>query len=232
MWGLFKTQISQNLLKPKYLTKRQEPKNPIRWRLGMGTLNTRAKFQGLTLKNGVDVGIWRNFGFYAWTSLYTCIKNGSCLSVEPKKTRDSINQQQVLPSGPILWKHAIHRVDHEVTRKADSNISNIVIRHRFHLVPVPFPFLGLPLEGTVATFLLASVRTAAVALLLWENLYVRPPTYQVPSREHDTIRHGETESKNSTSHQQQTISKHAKQHSSTAAAVHALATSRHITLRS
>ena len=26
---------------------------------------TRAKIQGLTLKNGVDIGVWRNLGFYA-----------------------------------------------------------------------------------------------------------------------------------------------------------------------
>ena len=39
-------------------------------RLGRCTLNTCAKFQGLTLKKGVDIGIWSNVGFYAWTSLY------------------------------------------------------------------------------------------------------------------------------------------------------------------
>ena len=31
------------------------------------------------------------------------------------------------------------------------HISNIIIRHRFHLVPLPFPFLGL-LEGAIVTY--------------------------------------------------------------------------------
>ena len=45
-------------------------------------------------------------------------------------------------------KFVLHGVDHEVTRKADSNFSHIIIRHRFHLVPLPFLFVGL-LEGSV-----------------------------------------------------------------------------------
>ena len=35
----------------------------------------------------------------------------------------------------------VHRVDHEVTQKADSNVSNIIIGHRFQRVPLPRPFL-------------------------------------------------------------------------------------------
>ena len=45
-------------------------KNLIRKTLSRGTLNTRAKFKRLSLKKGVDIGLWRNLGFYAWTSLY------------------------------------------------------------------------------------------------------------------------------------------------------------------
>ena len=43
-----------------------------------------------------------------------------------------------------------HKVDHDMTRKPDSNLSNI-IKHHFHLVPLPFLFLGL-LEGAFATY--------------------------------------------------------------------------------
>ena len=51
--GSLKTQISpKKCKKPKYLNINITKKN--RWRLGRGTLNTCAKFQGLTLKNGVD----------------------------------------------------------------------------------------------------------------------------------------------------------------------------------
>ena len=66
-----KTQISKKYKPPniwQQKTKKQE-KN-IRKRLGRGTLNTCAKCQGLSLKNGVDIGLWRNLGFYAWSSLY------------------------------------------------------------------------------------------------------------------------------------------------------------------
>ena len=55
-----------------------------------------------------------------------------------------------------------HRVDDEVTRKADSTVSNIIVRNRFHLVPLPFLFLGL-LEGAVRFYLLVFVCTAAAA---------------------------------------------------------------------
>ena len=61
----YKTQISGE--------KKKKIKIPIRKRLGRGTLNTCAKFQGLSLKNGVDIGLWRNLGFYAWTSLYVLL---------------------------------------------------------------------------------------------------------------------------------------------------------------
>ena len=57
----YKTQISGE--------KKKKRKIPIRKRLGRGTLNTCAKFQGLSLKNGVDIGLWRNLGFYASTNL-------------------------------------------------------------------------------------------------------------------------------------------------------------------
>lgn len=47
--------------------------------------------------------------------------------------------------------------------KPDSNVSNIIVRHRPHLVPLLFPFLGL----TSSRFhLLALVRTATTLLLL------------------------------------------------------------------
>ena len=63
-------------LRPKYTKKRWKPKylakkkKNTRKRLGKDTLNTCAKFQGLTLENGVDFGIRIKLGFYAWTSLY------------------------------------------------------------------------------------------------------------------------------------------------------------------
>ena len=56
-----------------------------------------------------------------------------------------------------MFLSVLHRVDHEATRKADPNVSNIVIRHRFHLVPLSFTFLGL-LEGAVVTYWLFFVQ--------------------------------------------------------------------------
>ena len=47
---------------PTFSAKKKEGKKNIRKGLGKGTLNTCAKFQGLTLKNGVD--IWT----FAWLS--------------------------------------------------------------------------------------------------------------------------------------------------------------------
>ena len=43
----------------------------------------------------------------------------------------------------INFFNVLHRLYHEVTRKADSNVSNIIIMHRFYLVPMTFPFLGV-----------------------------------------------------------------------------------------
>ena len=40
---------------PHFRRKNKKPKNPISQRLGRVTLNTCAKIQGLTLKNGVDI---------------------------------------------------------------------------------------------------------------------------------------------------------------------------------
>ena len=60
--GSLQTQISPEKTKTAISDGKKRNKN-IRYRLGRGTPNTRAKFQGLTLKNGVDIGIWRNCGF-------------------------------------------------------------------------------------------------------------------------------------------------------------------------
>ena len=51
--GSFKTQISPKNTKIQV----SGGETPPRKRLGKGALNTCAKFQGLTLKNGVDIGI-------------------------------------------------------------------------------------------------------------------------------------------------------------------------------
>ena len=70
MWDPLRPKYLQKRQKPKYLAeKKRKRRKDIRKRLGRGTLNTCAKFQGLPPKNGVDVGLWRNLGFYAWTSL-------------------------------------------------------------------------------------------------------------------------------------------------------------------
>ena len=55
--GSLKTPISPKLQNPKYLAKKKEEKKPIRKRFGRGTLNTCAKIQGVSLKNGVDIGL-------------------------------------------------------------------------------------------------------------------------------------------------------------------------------
>ena len=44
------------LIQPQNFRRKKTPTNPIRKRLGRGTLNTYAKLQGQTLKNGVDIG--------------------------------------------------------------------------------------------------------------------------------------------------------------------------------
>ena len=57
--GSLKTQISKKIQKPKYMAKK---KKKLRQRFGRGTFNTCAKVQGLSLKNGVDIGLSRNLG--------------------------------------------------------------------------------------------------------------------------------------------------------------------------
>ena len=42
-------------------------------------------------------------------------------------------------------------VDHEIARKADSNVLNIVIRNRSHLVHLTFPLVRLGLLDAVVT---------------------------------------------------------------------------------
>ena len=54
--GSLKTQISPPKIKTKISDEKiKKKKKSIRQRLGKGTLNTCAKFQGPTLKNGVDI---------------------------------------------------------------------------------------------------------------------------------------------------------------------------------
>ena len=67
--GSLKTQLFQQIQTPQTSGENKQLK-----RLGRGTLNTCAKLQGLSLKNGVDVGLWRKLGCYAWTSLYLRIR--------------------------------------------------------------------------------------------------------------------------------------------------------------
>ena len=55
--GSLKTQITpKNTKKNKYLAEKKKKKNGSK-RIGRGTLNTCAKFQALSLKNGVDIGL-------------------------------------------------------------------------------------------------------------------------------------------------------------------------------
>ena len=72
--------IQKKIQKPKYLTtkKTEKKKENIRWRLGRGTLITCAKFQGLTLRNVVDIGVWRIWGFMLEPA---CTQAGSILYV-------------------------------------------------------------------------------------------------------------------------------------------------------
>ena len=58
--GSLKTQIPQKIQKNQMSgeKRKKKEKNPfICKRVGRGTLNTCAKFQGLTLRNGVDIGL-------------------------------------------------------------------------------------------------------------------------------------------------------------------------------
>ena len=69
--GALKTQISER--KNENLTWRKikvKIKHSLQARQGhTNHVCKNSKLQGLTLKNGVDISIWRNSGFYAWTSL-------------------------------------------------------------------------------------------------------------------------------------------------------------------
>ena len=56
MWGSLKPKYLEKKLNPKHLEKKENTKKNHE-RLGRGTLNACAKFQGLTLKNGVDIRI-------------------------------------------------------------------------------------------------------------------------------------------------------------------------------
>ena len=53
--GSLKTRISKKIQKYKYLAKKNEKHN-IRYRFGRNIENACAKIQGLSLKNGVDIG--------------------------------------------------------------------------------------------------------------------------------------------------------------------------------
>ena len=55
MWGPLRPKYFQKIQNPKYLAKKNIYVNG--YGLGRGTLNTCAKIQGLTLRNGVDIGV-------------------------------------------------------------------------------------------------------------------------------------------------------------------------------
>ena len=63
IWGFVFLGIFGSYRDPTFsvIGEKTKTKNPIRKRLGKGTLNTCAKFQGLTLKNGVEVK-YKNHG--------------------------------------------------------------------------------------------------------------------------------------------------------------------------
>ena len=64
----------------------------------------------------------------------------------------------ILPSGSMCKSikkklRVLHRVDDTVTRKADSNVSNIIIRYRSHLGHLPLKSIGLDfVEGAVISY--------------------------------------------------------------------------------
>ena len=69
--GSPKTQISKKCTKSQIFGgKKTRTHTHIRKRLCRGTLNTCGKFQGLLSKNGLDIGLWRIWGLYSWTSFY------------------------------------------------------------------------------------------------------------------------------------------------------------------
>ena len=56
MWDPLRPEYSKKYKNSNICRKKQEKKT-IRKRVGGGTLNTRVKFQGISLKNGVDIGL-------------------------------------------------------------------------------------------------------------------------------------------------------------------------------
>ena len=57
MWDPLRPKYPPKKQKPKYLAKKKEKEKTVRQRLGRGTLNTCAKFQGLDSK--IRRGHWR-----------------------------------------------------------------------------------------------------------------------------------------------------------------------------
>ena len=67
-WYLNKTQKITKTQTPGW--KKQKPKTPL-VKVSAGAHQTRVQnFRVLPLKNGLDIRLWRNLGFYAWTNLY------------------------------------------------------------------------------------------------------------------------------------------------------------------
>ena len=100
-----KPQISPKNTKTQISGKKKKRKAPIRKRLGRGTLNTYAKFQSPSLKNGVDIGLWRKLGFCAWVLEPACRYIRSIYSWS-LKSRDSCSNEPRLHG--TAWYPSLH----------------------------------------------------------------------------------------------------------------------------
>ena len=85
--------------KNKKWWKVRKRKSPTRKRLGGVTLNTWISGSYVSLKNSVDIGLWRSLGFYAWTSLYIYFE-----VYEIPYTRAANDRLLSDPTWSIIWR--------------------------------------------------------------------------------------------------------------------------------
>ena len=75
MWSLLRPKYPQKIQKPKYLAGKKKKKKSLKAR--QGHIKHVCKYFKIS-QNGVDIGTWRNLGFYAWTSLYQNATTNKC----------------------------------------------------------------------------------------------------------------------------------------------------------
>ena len=107
----FKTLMSPIKIKPQNIWRKKKQKPPF-VKGSAGHVKHVQNFRVLTLKNGVDIGIWSNLGFYAWTSLYRgCLCEENCRGGTEVSVKITCDEQEKRLLGKALmwplWKEKI-----------------------------------------------------------------------------------------------------------------------------